>query len=69
MVHFLPYDEDDIGVIMITGQGPVIVPKDKLGPTKLPLRVPPAVIVFTTPQANLLILTVAIPLVIEAVAR
>ena len=67
VVHFLPYDGDNIGVITITGQGPVIVPKDEFGPTKFPLRVPPAMIVFTTPQGNPLILTVAILLVIEAI--
>ena len=43
------------------------MPKDKFGPSKLPLRVPPAVIVFTTPQGIPLILTVAILLVIEAI--
>ena len=65
MVNFLPYDGNNIGVIVITGQGPVIVPKDEVGPTKLPLRVPPAMIVFNTPQANPLNSTVAILFVIE----
>ena len=38
-----------VGVIT-TGQGPIAVPWDNLGPTKFPWRVPPAMIVYVTPQ-------------------
>ena len=54
--------------VILGGQGPaVIVPWDDLGPTNCPLSVPPAVIVYVTPQANPLSVTVAIVLVIGAI--
>ena len=52
---------------VITGQGrlsAVIVPWDDLGPTKSPLSVPPAMIVYVTPHSSPLSVTVALPLVI-----
>ena len=53
---------DMVGNIVddITGQGPaVILPWDELGPTKSPLNVPPAMIVYATPHCSPLTVTVA----------
>ena len=44
-----------------------VAPWDDVGPTKSPLSVPPATIVYATPHSNTLTVTVAIPLVIGAV--
>ena len=55
-----------VGVIT-GGQGrlsAVTVPWDDLGPTKSPLSVPPAMIVYVTPHSSPLSVTVALPLVI-----
>ena len=68
----LPVIDDVVGTIVgVTpiGQGPIVVPRGDLGPTNSPLSVPPAVIVYGTPQASSLIVTVAIPLVIGAVSE
>ena len=55
-------------VVIPGGQGPAsTVPTDDLGPTNSPLSVPPAVIVYVTPQANPLSVIVDIPLVVGAV--
>ena len=44
----------------ITGQVPVVMlPWDELGPTKSPLSVPPAMIVYVTPHCSPLTVTVA----------
>ena len=57
-------------VVIPGGQEPaVIVPRDDLGPTKPPLSVPPAMIVYVTPHASPLSVTVDIPLVIGAVPK
>ena len=62
-----------IGVVTVVvgvitgGQGrlsAVTVPWDDLGPTKSPLSVPPAMIVYVTPHSSPLSVTVAVPLVI-----
>ena len=50
---------------ILLGHGPVVtVPWDDLGPTKSPLSVPPAMIVYVTPHSSPLTVTVAVPLVI-----
>ena len=60
-------DFDAVGIIVGEGQAPVvIVPWDDLSPTKTPFSVPPAMILYVTPQASLSIVTVAVPLVTEA---
>ena len=57
-------------VVIPGGQGPaVVVPRDDLGPTKSPLSLPPAMIVYVTPHASPLTVTVDIPLVIGAVSE
>ena len=43
-----------------------ILPRDDLSPTKVPLRVPPAVIVYATSHISSLIVTVATLLIIES---
>ena len=55
--------------LVITGHGTVVMfPWDDLGPTKSPLSVPPAMIVYVTPHCSPLTVTVAILLIVGAVA-
>ena len=57
-----------IAVTEFMGHGPaVIVPWEDLGPTNVPLSVPPVMILYTIVQFNPSSFTLAIPLVIGAI--
>ena len=54
--------------LLVNGHGlAVTFPWGILGPTKFPLSVPPAIIVYVTPHSTPLTVTIAIPLIAAAV--
>ena len=66
MCNVLPTDEDEV-IAELGGHGPAVTfPPRSCGPTNIPLRIPPAVIVYVCRHCNPLTVTLAILLVIVA---